>query len=303
MKINLKVNLGQLILNSPIICASGTFGFGSELENLVDYRLIGAVIAKTITLKPRYGNPPPRIYETSCGVINSVGLENPGLNIFVKEKLPLVKDLPFKFIASIGGASSYEYEECTRRLDKEKRVDALEINLSCPNLRLKKLISQDARATHRLTKILRRITKKPLFIKISPEVEDIAKIAKSVKDGGADAVSLVNTFFALAINTETKRPYLGNIYGGYSGRAIKPMALYRVWRVASALKIPVIGGGGIENGNDALEFILAGATAVSLGTINLTFPNKAKSILAGIKKYLERKKIRDISRLRGGLIV
>ncbi|MBP7088202.1 MAG: dihydroorotate dehydrogenase [Candidatus Omnitrophica bacterium] len=302
MKVKFKVSLGKLILNSPIVCASGTFGFGSELKHLVDYVSIGAIIAKTVTLKPRYGNPPPRIYETSYGVINSVGLENPGLDVFIKEKLPLVKNLPFKFIASVGGISSYEYQECTRRLDKEKRIDALEINLSCPNLRSKKLISQDPQATYRLTKILRRITKKPLLIKITPEVEDIVKIAKAVKDGGADAVSLVNTFFALAINLQTRKPYLGNIYGGYSGKAIKPMALYRVWKVASALKIPVIGGGGIEDKNDALEFILAGATAISLGTVNLTFPNQAKKILSGIREYLERNKIKDINQLRGGLI-
>lgn len=300
---NFKVKLGKLTLNSPVICASGTFGFGNELESLVDYEKLGAVIAKTVTLNPRYGNPPPRIYETECGVINSVGLENPGVKSFIKEKVPLVKNLPTKFIVSVGGFSLDEYQQCIRYLDREKRVDAFEINLSCPNLRSKKIISQDQRATYRVTRILKQATKKPLFIKITPEVSDIVKIAKAAEDAGADAVSLVNTFFALAINIDTKKPYLGNIYGGYSGKAIKPMALYRVWKVASSLNIPVIGGGGITNASDAIEFILAGAKAVSLGTINLILPNSAKGVSEGIKKYMVKNKVKDINKLRGGVIV
>jgi len=302
MKTNLKIKLGRLKLDTPIISASGTFGYGDELGDLANLKAIGAITTKTITLKPRAGNPPPRIYESECGVMNSVGLENPGLGVFIKEKLPKIRKLNTKCIVSVGGFSSKEYKQVAGVLTKEKGVDGLEINLSCPNLKLKKLISQDAKATYSLTKALRKITKKPLFIKITPEVTDIVKIAKAVKRGGADGISLVNTFFSLRINTETRKPYLGNVYGGYSGRAIKPMSLYRVWKVAKEVKIPIIGGGGIESANDAIEFILAGATAVSLGTINLVNPNSAEDVLSGIKRYMKKKEVSDVGKLRGGLI-
>lgn len=296
---NLKVKLGKLKLDTPIISASGTFGYGDELKGLANYKSIGAITTKTITLKPRAGNRPPRIYESECGVMNSVGLENPGLKVFINEKLPEIKKLNTKCIVSVGGFSNKEYSQVVGALDKEKGIDGFEINLSCPNLQLKKLISQDAKATYNLTKALRKITKKPLFIKITPEVTDIVKIAKAVKQGRADAVALVNTFFSLRINIETRKPYLGNVYGGYSGRAIKPMSLYRVWKVAKEVKIPVIGGGGIETASDAVEFILAGATAVSLGTINLAEPNSAKTILAGIKKYMLKNNFKEVRELKG----
>lgn len=299
---NLKVNIGNFKLNTPIVCASGTFGYADELRGLVDFRPIGAVVAKTITLKPREGNPPPRIYETACGVINSVGLENPGLEVFIKEKLPLFAKLPTRRIVSIGGFSDGEYVACLKKLEHCQGVDAYEINLSCPNIRLKKLISQHAIATLRVLKLIRKLTAKPLIIKITPEVTDIVAIAKAVEKGKADAISLVNTFFSMAINIETKKPYIGSIYGGYSGPAIKPLALYRVWKVAQAVRIPIIAGGGIQNASDALEFILAGATAVSIGTINLIYPNSAVKILEGIKTYMARKNIKDIRRLRKGLI-
>jgi dihydroorotate dehydrogenase (NAD+) catalytic subunit len=296
---NLSTKLGKLTLATPIICASGTFGFGNELKGLVDYKNIGAVIAKTITLNSRAGNPPPRIYETPKGVINAVGLQNPGLKGFIKENLGSLKKVSSKRIISIGGFSDSEYKTCLKRLNREKGIDAFEINLSCPNLSMKKLVSQDVRATYKLTKILRKITKKPLFIKITPEVNDIALIAKAVEEAGADAVSLVNTYFAMAINIQTQKPYIGNVYGGYSGPAIKPMSLYRVFKVASSVKIPVIGGGGIETAEDAIEFILAGASAITLGTVNLIEPNCAKSVLSGIKKYMKSKKINDIKTIRG----
>ena len=300
MKVSVKI--GKLELRNPIISASGTFGYGDELKGLANLKAIGAITTKTITLEPQAGNRPPRIYESESGVMNSVGLENPGLGVFISEKLPEIRKLNIKCIVSVGGFSNQEYSQVVGALTKEKGVDGLEINLSCPNLKLKKLISQDAKATYTLTKVLRKITKKPLFIKITPEVTDIVEIAKAVKQGGADGVSLVNTFFSLRINTETRKPYLGNVYGGYSGRAIKPMSLYRVWKVAGEVKIPIIGGGGIETASDALEFILAGATAVSLGTINLVNPNSAEDVLSGIKKYMKKERVNDIGKLRGGLI-
>ncbi|MFH1519838.1 MAG: dihydroorotate dehydrogenase [Candidatus Omnitrophota bacterium] len=302
MKVNLKVKLGRLKLDTPIISASGTFGFGHELKGLVNFNALGAITTKTITLKPRVGNPSPRIYESECGVLNSVGLENPGLAVFINEKLPLIRKLNTKCIVSVGGNSDREYQEVVSALSLEPGVAGLEINLSCPNLKLKKLISQSPKATYGLTKALRKLTKKPLFIKITPEVSDIVSVARAVKQAEADAVSLVNTFFGLRINTQTHRPYLGNIYGGYSGKAIKPMSLYRVWKVARTVKIPLIGGGGIESTLDAVEFILAGATAVSLGTINLVEPDRATTVLSGIKNYLKHKKVSDINKLRGGLI-
>lgn len=299
---NLSIKIGKLELKSPIISASGTFGYADELKGLVDFRPIGAVVAKTITLKPREGNPPPRIYETACGVINSVGLENPGLEVFIREKLPLFTKLPTRRIVSIGGFSDGEYVACLKRLERYSGIDAYEINLSCPNIRLKKLISQHAIATLRLMKLIRKLTTKPLIIKITPEVTDIVAIARAVEKGKADAISLVNTFFSMAINIETKKPYIGSIYGGYSGPAIKPLALYRVWKVAQAVRIPVIAGGGIQEAADAIEFILAGASAVSLGTINLVHPNSAVKILEDIKAYLVRKNIKDFRKLRRGLI-
>ncbi|MCP4653074.1 MAG: dihydroorotate dehydrogenase [Candidatus Omnitrophica bacterium] len=299
MKIETKIAKFKLL--TPIVCASGTVGFGQELIGLCDFSSIGAITTKTITLNSREGNPPPRIYESGEGVLNSVGLENPGLEGFIEEKLPKLKNLKTKCIVSVGGFSINEYKTIVKALGSKKDVHALEINLSCPNLQLKKLISQDEKATYQITKSLRKLTKKPLIIKITPEVTDIVKIAKMVEKAGADAIAMVNTFFSMAINIETQKPFLGNGYGGYSGRAIKPMSLYRVWRVAQNVKIPIIGGGGIETASDAIEFILAGATAVSLGTINLVNPNSAQSVLKGIKNYMKRKKITGIEAIRGAI--
>ncbi|UCD15703.1 MAG: dihydroorotate dehydrogenase [Candidatus Omnitrophota bacterium] len=296
--LNLGVNIGKLQLASPIVCASGTFGFGEELTGLVDFSSIGAVTTKTVTLQPKAGNAPPRIFDSGCGVINSVGLENPGLESFLNDTLPKIKKLNTKFIVSIGADTAEEYAEIVKKLDDVKDVEALEANLSCPNIKNKKIVSQDKEATYQLIQSLTSLTAKPLIVKITPETVDIVGVARAAASGGADAVSLVNTFFAMAIDIETARPYLGNIYGGYSGPAIKPMSLYRVWRAAAGLEIPVIGGGGIVNAADAIEFILAGATAVSLGTVNLVYPNKAKDILGGIKDYMVKKKIKDVRELK-----
>jgi dihydroorotate dehydrogenase (NAD+) catalytic subunit len=295
---NLTVNIGKLKLKNPIICASGTFGFGDELKRLVDFSSIGAVVSKTITVKPREGNIPPRIYETDCGVINSIGLANPGVDLFIKEKLPALGRLKTKHIISLGGFSEKEYKQLVKKLDKQDKVDAFELNLSCPNLGKEKLISQSQKLSSDLVKGLRRLTKKTLIVKLTPEVTDIVKIAKAVESAGADAISMVNTYFSLAIDIENKKPYLGNTIGGYSGPAIKPMSLYRVWRVANSLRIPVVGGGGITDYKDALEFLLAGAAAVSLGTVNLTDPNAAKDILSGVKDYMGKNKMKKINNLR-----
>jgi dihydroorotate dehydrogenase (NAD+) catalytic subunit len=269
---------------------------------LVNFKNIGAITTKTITLHSREGNPAPRIYETEYGVINSIGLQNPGIDGFLEEKFPALLKLPVKLIISCGGFSQPDYEEIVTRLESKKEIEAFEINLSCPNLKMKKMFSQDKELTYSLVKSLRSLTIKTLIIKITPEVTDIVEIAKAAQDGGADALSLVNTFFALSINIETRKPYLGSVYGGYSGRAIKPLALFKVWQVYQSVQIPIIGGGGIENTNDAVEFFLAGATAVSIGTINLVYPNRAAQILSGIKQYMKRKKISDIAELKGTMV-
>jgi dihydroorotate dehydrogenase (NAD+) catalytic subunit len=295
---DLAVNIGKLKLKNPVICASGTFGFGDELKGLANFSSIGAIVSKTITVDPKEGNPPPRICETDCGVINSIGLANPGVDAFIKEKLPALGRLKSKHIISLGGFSEKEYRQLVKKLDKQKEVDAFELNLSCPNLGKKKLISQSPKLTLNLIKNLRKLTKKPLIAKITPEVTDIIKIANAVEDAGADAISMVNTYFSLAIDIEAKKSYLGNISGGYSGPAIKPMSLYRVWQVANSIDIPVIGGGGITNYKDAIEFFLAGSTAISLGTINLTYPNAAESILVEIKKYMKKNKMKNLTDLR-----
>ncbi|HDN85717.1 MAG TPA: dihydroorotate dehydrogenase [Candidatus Omnitrophica bacterium] len=299
---NLGVKIGKLQLKYPIVTASGTFGFGEELSSLVDFSSLGALVTKTITLKSRRGNPPPRIREVECGVLNSIGLDNPGVEGFLKSKLPKIKKLGVPFIVSVGGYSPSEYVEVVKVLDRVKGIKAIEINLSCPNLRQKKMFSQSARLTFKITDSLRRITKKTLIVKLTGEVEDIRKIAKSAEYGGADALSLVNTFFAMGVDVDTKKPFLGRVYGGYSGKGIKPLSLYRVWECAKVVKIPIIGGGGIDNYRDAIEFFLVGAKVISLGTINLVNPNAAKSILNGIIKYMQKNKIKDINELVGGLV-
>lgn len=307
---DMRVSIGALELAVPVVCASGTFGFGGELRGLVDYRGIGAITTKTITREPRAGNPPPRVYETEHGVLNSVGLENPGIECFLREKLPIIQKLACPVIVSVGGFDGEEYALLVRRLDAATQVQALEINLSCPNIitipgaqhaetRIKKIISQDAALTFMLVKQVRALTKKTLIVKITPETANIADVARAVQEAGADAVALVNTFFGMAINIQTRKPYLGNVYGGYSGPAIKPMAVYRTRQVAAAVCIPLIAGGGIQNADDAIEFILAGATAVSLGTINLTYPNAAVTITRGVQAYCKRHAIRNITALRG----
>lgn len=262
----LATKIGKLYLKTPFICASGTFGYGFELPDLVNFKNIGSFITKTITLKPRKGNPPPRIIEVDCGVLNSIGLENPGVDVFIREIIPKIKALSVPFIVSIGGQTLQEYVRIVRKLNAVREISALEINLSCPNIKSNKMISQSPSSTYKAVRALRGMTDKMLIAKVTGEVQDIVSVAKSVEKGGADALSLVNTFFGLAIDINTKKPYLGSCFGGYSGKGIKPLALYRIWKVAKHLQIPIIGGGGISSSHDALEFFLAGARAVTIGT-------------------------------------
>ncbi|MBN2482704.1 MAG: dihydroorotate dehydrogenase [Candidatus Omnitrophica bacterium] len=297
--VDIKVKLGTLTLKSPIVCASGTFGYGLEMKGLTDFSRLGAFITKTITGEPRVGNLPPRIIEVETGVLNSIGLENPGVDIFIQDYVPHIKKIPCECIVSIGGHTFEEYKEVLKKLESVKGIRAYEINLSCPNLQLKRMISQDPHATYKVVKTLRAKTARPLIVKVTGETEDIAKIVGAAKSGGADAVSLVNTFFGMAIDIVRQKPYLGKGYGGYSGKGIKPLSVYRVWNAAQAVDIPLIGGGGVMNAADAIEFFLAGAHVVSIGTLNFLYPNACADITGGIIAYMRAHKIKKINELTG----
>jgi len=298
----LNVTVGKLKLKNPVIVASGTWG--EEYESLMNASRLGAIVAKTVTLKPRMGNPPPRIVETAAGMLNSIGLENKGIEDFLKNKLPKLKRFNIPIIASVAGDDASEFRELARILDKAKDVDALELNLSCPNIKygLKEgLIAQDAAATHEVVKAVRGVTRSTVIAKLSPNVTDIGKIAKAAEDAGADAVSLVNTFLGMAVDIDTKRPVLGNVTGGLSGPAIKPIALRMVREVHNKVDIPIIGIGGIMDYKDAVEFFLCGATAIQVGTANFVDPKAALGIIDGLKKYLSQNRISDMRKLIGRL--
>jgi dihydroorotate dehydrogenase (NAD+) catalytic subunit len=300
MRPNLTVNIGKLKLKNPVMVASGTFGTG--YGELVDINLLGAVVLKTITLKARHGNPPPRIAETSSGMLNSIGLENKGVEDFIKNGIQKLKDIKALLIASIAGDDENEYGTLAKRLNRVGRIAALEINLSCPNVKhgaRESLIAQDEKATYSIVRAARRATRLPLIAKLSPNVTDISKIAIAAQRAGADAVLLVNTFPAMAVDVDTKKPKLGNITGGLSGPAIKPIALKMVWDAYNKLDIPIIGCGGIMDTNDAVEFILCGASAVQVGTATFVNPNAPAEIIKGINKYCAKNGINDMNELVG----
>jgi dihydroorotate dehydrogenase (NAD+) catalytic subunit len=290
--INLSIKIGKIKLKNPVLVASGVFGYGVELKDLVDLKKIGAIITKTITLKPKEGNPPPRIYETPSGMLNSIGLENPGLDIFIREKLPFLKKIGIPVIVSISGDSIEEFVELAKKLDRE--IEAIELNISCPNIKRTKLIAQDSKATSHVVKSVRKVTGKTLITKLSPNVTDITEIAKAAVEAGTDAISLINTIFGMAVDIKKKRI----MFGGLSGPAIKPIALRMVYEVRRKVDIPIIGCGGIMNWQDALEFLICGATAVAIGTANLINPKISIEIIKGIENYLKKNKIRNIKELR-----
>jgi len=297
---DLTVKIGKMILKNPVIVSSGTFGFGEEFEDFYDLNHLGAIISKGISLKPMVGNPPPRIFETEGGMINSIGLQNPGFQAFIKNKLPYYRDLKTHLIINFFGKSQREYIELARRFDSVPGISGLEMNISCPNIKRGGIVfGTDPQMAYRLVQAVRKATQIPLIVKLSPNVTDIALMAKSVEEGGADAVSLVNTFRAMAINIYTRKPELGNIIGGLSGPAIKPIALRMVWEVNQAVHIPIIGMGGIMNAEDAIEFILVGASAIQIGTANLINPKTGIEVIHGIKKYLNQNKINRIQKLIG----
>jgi dihydroorotate dehydrogenase (NAD+) catalytic subunit len=297
---DLTVRIGKMMLKNPVVVSSGTFGFGEEFEDFFDPNRLGAIIPKGISLKPMAGNPPPRIFETEGGIINSIGLQNPGFREFIKNKLPYYKNLKTHLIVNFFGKTQKEYVELARRFDDVPGISGLEMNISCPNVKRGGIVfGTDPQMAYRLVQAVRKATALTLIVKLSPNVTDIALMAESVEEGGGDAVSLVNTFRAMAVNIRTKKPELGNTIGGLSGPAIKPIALRMVWEVSQAINIPIIGMGGIMNAEDAIEFILVGASAIQIGTANLINPKTGVEVIDGIKKYLVQNKIDRIQKLIG----
>lgn len=300
-KPDLTVKIGGWKLNNPIMTASGTFGYGEEFDEFFDINSLGGIVVKGVSLKPRPGNPPPRVIETACGMLNAIGLENGGVEKFISEKIPQLKKYRCGVVANILGDSLEEYSLLAERLDKED-ITAIEVNISCPNVKKGGVaFGTDPQMVYDVTKCVRQKCQKPVIIKLSPNVTDIVVMAKAAEEAGADAVSLINTLLGMAIDVRTRKPKLANVVGGLSGPAIKPVALRMVWQVAQQVNIPVIGIGGISNVEDVIEFLLAGATAVQIGTANLVNPKISGDIVVGLEKYLLQNNISSLSHLINGL--
>jgi dihydroorotate dehydrogenase (NAD+) catalytic subunit len=302
MAIDLSTTIGKIKLKNPVMVSSGTFGYGKEYEELVDINKLGAIVTKSITCKPKEGNKPPRLKETASGLINSIGLENVGLKTFIKEKLPFLKKLNTKVIVSIAAEKKEDFYYLAKELSSYD-IDAIELNISCPNVESNGglTFAQDEKMVEEIVSKVRSLTDLTLITKLSPNVTDIVKIAKQAESSGSDAVSLVNTFLSLAVDAKTRKPVLGNITGGLSGPAIKPMALRMVYQVAKEIDIDIIGQGGIMTPQDALEFLICGANAVSLGTANFINPKAPIEVIEGIKKYLKEEKFNNLNELIGSL--
>jgi dihydroorotate dehydrogenase (NAD+) catalytic subunit len=297
---NLEVSIGGLKLKNPVMTASGTFGYGEEYAEFVDLNSLGAVVVKGLSLKPKEGNPPPRVVETAAGMLNAIGLQNIGIERFIGEKLPFLRGFDTAVIVNFFGDSVEEYAEAAERLSGVDGIHGLEMNISCPNKQAGWCIfGTDPKVTARVVGAVRRKTALPLIVKLSPNVTDISLMAKVAKDAGADAVSLINTVTGMAIDIQTRRPRLANITGGLSGPAVKPIAVRMVYEVYRSLKIPIIGMGGIMNAADAIEFLIAGASAVAVGTANFVNPRATAEILDGIIDYMEKEGIGDIGSLTG----
>lgn len=298
----LRVNIGSIELKNPVMVASGTFGYGEEYSKHIDLNRLGAIVVKGISLKPVDGNPPPRIWETPSGLLNSIGLQNVGVKAFIKEKLPFLKGFDTRIIVNIFGTTAREYAKVAECLSTDSRIDAIELNISCPNVQKGGMIfGTDPKSTKKVVSSVRKVCGLPMIVKLSPNVKDITEFAMIAEGEGADAISLINTLLGMAIDIETRRPRLSNITGGLSGPAIKPIALRMVWQVAKAVRIPVIGMGGICSVEDALEFILAGATAIAIGTANFSNPNAVSEIISGLDRYMIEKGVGDINELIGGM--
>lgn len=294
------VQIGRLKLKNPVMTASGTFGYGEEYADYVDLNRLGAIVVKGLSLQPRLGNPPPRIMETTGGMLNAIGLQNIGVDVFIEEKLPFLRKYDVAVIANIYGESYAEYQKVAKKLNSVKGVHALEVNVSCPNVKKGGLsFGSDPKIAAMVTRKVKEETDLPVIIKLTPNVTDIAAIAAAVEKAGADAVSLINTLTGMSVDLKNRTPHLKNITGGLSGPAIKPVALRMVWQVVKRVSIPVIGIGGIMNAGDALEFLLVGATAVQVGTANFINPRATMDILEEMQSYLQNNNIKDINKMIG----
>ncbi|MEK7841439.1 MAG: dihydroorotate dehydrogenase [Deltaproteobacteria bacterium] len=301
-KPDMSVNIAGIKLKNPVMTASGTFGYGEEFAPYLDLNRLGAVVVKGLSLKPRQGNSPPRIVETAAGMLNSIGLQNVGVEAFVEEKLPFLRKFDTKVIVNFFGDSIDEYCEVARALDGADGIAGLEMNISCPNKQEGWLeFGTNPDLTSKVVGAVRKHTKLPLIVKLSPNVTDITTIAKAAVDAGADVLSLINTLSGMAVDVNTRRPKLGNIIGGLSGPAIKPVALKMVWQVAKAVNAPIIGIGGIMTAEDAIEFMLVGASAVQVGTANFIDPEATVKIIEGIDDYLMKNGVKRVSELSGSL--
>ncbi|MCO7146891.1 MAG: dihydroorotate dehydrogenase [Coprococcus sp.] len=297
---NTKVNLAGVELKNPVMVASGTFGSGAEYSEFVDLNRLGAVVTKGVASVPWPGNPAPRIAETASGMLNAIGLQNPGIDLFSKRDLPFLEKYDTKVIVNVCGHSTEEYLDVVERLADEQRVDMLEINISCPNVKEGGIaFGQDPKAVEAITKAVKAKAKQPIIMKLSPNVTDITVMAKAAEAGGADCLSLINTLTGMKIDIERQTFAIANKTGGLSGPAVKPVAVRMVYQVANAVKIPIIGMGGICTAEDAMEFILAGATAVSIGTANFTNPYTTVEVIDGIEAYMRRHGVEDINELIG----
>ena len=297
---NLNVAIGSLNLKNPVLTASGTFGYGEEFADFIDLGKLGGFIIKGTTLEHREGNPYPRMVETPSGMLNAVGLQNKGVDYFIENIYPRIKDVDSQVIVNVSGASINDYVKVCEKLNDLDRINAIEVNISCPNVKQGGMaFGTTCEGAAQVTEAVRKAYKKTVIVKLSPNVTSIVDIAKSVEDAGADSVSLINTLLGMAIDVERRRPYLSTVTGGLSGPAVRPVAVRMVWQVAHAVKIPVIGLGGIMDGRDALEFIMAGATAVEIGTANFIDPSITTKVIDYIDDFCKRHGVADISELRG----
>ena len=301
---DLSVNIGNLRLSNPVMTASGTFGYGKEFEDFVDLEKIGGIIVKGTTLHRREGNPYPRMAETPMGMLNAVGLQNKGVDYFISEIYPQIKDIRTNMIVNVSGSAIEDYVQTAEKINALDAIPAVELNISCPNVKQGGMaFGVTAKGASEVVKAVREVYKKTLIVKLSPNVTDITEIARAVEGAGADSVSLINTLLGMAIDAEKRRPVLSTITGGMSGAAVKPIALRMVWQVSKAVNIPVVGLGGIMNWKDAVEFLLAGATAVQIGTANFIDPAITVKVAEGIDDYLNRHGFTSVKDIIGGLIV
>jgi len=301
-KPDMMVNIAGIELQNPVMTASGTFGYAREFEHLIDLNRIGGIIVKGLSLTPSRGNPPPRIVETACGMINAIGLENVGIEGFITEKLPFLQDLFPPVIVNIYGKKEEEYRQLAARINDVAAIAGIEVNISCPNVKAGGMaFGVDPKAAFSVIRAVRDQTSKPVIAKLSPNVTDITEIARAVEEAGADCISLINTITAMAVDINTRRPKIANIIGGLSGPAIKPVAIRMVWQVARISKIPIIGIGGIMTAEDALEFLIAGASAIQVGTANFINPHATTEIINGIEAFLIERAISSVKDIVGTL--